>query len=345
MRQTDHDLMRGVARHILSYPYRIWGYGEGIALEALIHAGDHLNEPRYLAFVSDLMTQWLAARQDVPYADHVAPGSALLMVYERTRAPALLDRARALADLYGRMPRIAGDARLHRPDHADFHAYVYVDCMDFDAPFLCHLARVTGEARYFDLAVECLLGHAHVLWDDAHGLFYHLYDAEADRVNGAFWGRGNGWASLGMVGTLERLPLDHPGYGEIAKLYRRHITALVAAQTSDGNWHTVLDDAATYLEGSLPPMFYCSLVRGMKLGALSEDHWPAAALAGQAFRARLDDSGCLLDVSQASPPGTAAHYAAIPTGGPYPWGQGPALEALLLGASRTANAGASRRST
>jgi hypothetical protein len=40
--------------------------------------------------------------------------------------------------------------------------------------------------------------------------------------------------------------------------------------------------------------------------------------------ARMTD-GLLEGVSIATPPGTAAHYNSIETGGGYPWGQGPSL--------------------
>ena len=314
----------------MSYPYKLWGYGEGIALEALVEAGDRLAEPRYLAFVAGLMERWLAARSDVPYVDHVAPGVALLLVYERTGDGRLLDRARALGDFYVGLPQTRQGARLHRPDPPDFHSYVYVDCMDFDAPFLCALARVTGETALFDLAVDCLLGHTSVLWDAAHKLFYHLYDAAHDRTNGAFWGRGNGWAALGLVETLAQLPRSHPHYPTIAALFTQLMASLIALQTADGHWHTVLNEPSSYAEGSLPAMFGLALRRGLALGLLAEDARVAADRAEQAMWRRLDDDGVLRGVSQASPPGSAAHYAAIPTGGAYPWGQGPALTALLL---------------
>ncbi len=333
MRAATDDLLRAVAAHCEAYPYKVWGYGEGIALEALITAGDRLDEPRYLDFVASLMDRWLAARSDVPYVDHVAPGRALLMVYERAGDLRLLDRARALGDFFAGLPTTRQGARLHRPDHGEFHSYVYVDCIDFDAPFLCALARATGDSNYFDLAADCLLGHASVLWDQERDLCYHLYDAARGQTNGAFWGRGNGWAALGMVGALEQLPPDHRGYADIAALFARLMASLVALQTPEGEWHTVLDRPSSYCEGSLPAMFYCALRRGLALGLLPDSYRPAATRAWAALLGRLGDDGVLGGVSQASPPGAAAHYATIPTGGVYPWGQGPALEALLIGDS------------
>jgi len=328
------ERIASVSRHILAYPYKLWGYGEGIALEALLAASDHLRAPMYLEFVSGLMEQWIAARTEIPFTDHVAPGKALLMVYQRTARPELLARAIALGDFFRGLPTTAHGARLHRPDHPDFAQYVYVDCMDFDAPFLAMLGGVTGNRAYTDRAVDCLLGHARVLWDADRHLFYHLYDAGRNRVNGAFWGRGNAWASLGMIATLETLALDHPRYANIAQLYQQHMSALIALQTAEGEWHTVLDRADTYLEGSRPAMFYCALMRGIRRGLIERTHLDSAWRAWHALTRRLDANGVLQRVSFATPPGDAAHYATIATGANCPWGQGPLLEALLLGEPR-----------
>lgn len=331
---TLDERIASVSRHILAYPYKVWGYGEGIALEALLAASDFMREPAYWQFVSGLMEQWITARSEIPFVDHVAPGKALLLLYLRTHRPEFLARAIALGDFFYRLPKTNQGARRHRPDHPDFAEYVYVDCMDFDAPFLSLLGQVTGNRAYTDLAVDCLLGHARVLWDADRHLFYHLYDAKANRVNGAFWGRGNAWASLGMIATLETLAPDHPRYANIAQLYQQHMSALTALQTTDGEWHTVLDRADTYLEGSLPAMFYCALMRGIRRGLIERTHLDSAWRAWHALTRRLDAKGVLQGVSFATSPGDAAHYATIATGANCPWGQGPLLEALLLGEPR-----------
>jgi unsaturated rhamnogalacturonyl hydrolase len=325
------ELLRTVSNHVMAYPYKLWGYGEGIALEALISAGDYLREPRYWEFVGDLMDRWISAQSAIPYTDHVAPGKALLMLYQRSAQPKYLTRAVALAEFFVALPKTRQGARLHRPDHPDLANYVYVDCMDFDAPFLSLLGQVTGRRAYTDLAVDCLLGHARVLWDAEHSLFYHLYDAGRDQVNGAFWGRGNGWALLGIIGVLESAPPHHPRYNEIVGLFQRQIAAIATLQTENGDWHTVLNRPDTYLEGSLPAMFYCALMRGMQMGIISRAYLAPAQRAWQALLARLNSDGVLQGVSFATPPGTAEQYAAIPTGANCPWGQGPLLEALLIG--------------
>ena len=63
---------------------------------------------------------------------------------------------------------------------------------------------LTGERKYFDMA-------------DRHLRFMENLDLRADGLyrhqpaTDAAWGRGNGFAALGLALTLSELPRDHPG--------------------------------------------------------------------------------------------------------------------------------------
>ncbi len=223
-----HDLIRRLADQTMAYPYQVWGYGEGIGLQGLMAASKALGDDTYAAFVHGLVAGWVAARPSITYADHVAPGQALLGVYEQTGDGRLLEQACQLAVHFAGLPRAASGATLHRPDHPEFNQYVYVDCLYADAPFLCRLSRVTADRKFREQAIELLLGHVGVLQDSTTGLFYHLYDCGHGRTNGAFWGRGNGWAMLGLVDTLEALPLDVPERSAAHECLRRQAAAVAA---------------------------------------------------------------------------------------------------------------------
>lgn len=314
-----------LAEQTQHYPFKVWGFGEGIALEALWEASHVLGDSRCAEFVSGIFARWLAREPRLTEADHSAPGELLLTVYEATRDDRLLALARDLAAHMQGLPVEPGSgARLHRPQHPDYHDYLYVDCMEVDAPFLCKLAAVTGEPALYDDAARQILGYCALLFDQDAGLFNHQVDRATGRVNGAFWGRGNGWALLGLLKTLRLLPVDHPAYAPILTHYQRLAGALAAHQASDGTWPTVIDRPATYAEASLPAMFGWGLAQGIRHGLLSPEVAPVVRRAWAAVAARLDD-GLLPGVSVATPPGDAAHYDRIITGAGYPWGQGPAL--------------------
>ena len=319
------DLIHSITRRTMEYPFKVWGFGEGIALEALWEAGSRLQVFEYRDFVVNLLNRWLHREPRIVEADHSAPGSLLLTVYEATHDRGYLDLALDLADHMMALPQAGTKARFHRPHHPDYSSYLYVDCVEVDAPFFCHLAKVTSDLSYYDFAVEQLLGYTALLFDDDAGLFYHQYDGTTQQVNGAFWGRGNGWALLGFLKTLKLLPKTHEKYANAAEIFIRLAASLSRFQHADGTWSTVLNQSETYRETSLPAMFGYGVEAGIEAGLLPKSYAAVATLAWQAVQRGLTPDGLLQGVSVATPPGDSRHYNQIATGAGFPWGQGPAL--------------------
>lgn len=320
------ELIAKIAEQTMKYPFKVWGFGEGIALEALWEAGQITGVDRYRQFVLELFERWLG--RDIEEPDHSAPGMLLLKAYEAIGDERYLQRALELSQHMRRLPQHANGATFHRPHHPDYYAFLYVDCMEVDAPFLCQLASVTGDSHWYDAATEQISSYAALLQDEQSGLFFHQYNGETDRVNGAFWGRGNGWALLGLAKTLERLPSEHNRFKELMTRYKRLCQAVADCQASNGGWHTILDDSSSYFENSLPSMFGLGLSQGIQHGWLDESFVHTIEAAWQATYTALDD-GLLQGTSVATPPGNAQHYNCIPLGTGFPWGQGPALAFAL----------------
>jgi len=169
-----------------------------------------------------------------------------------------------------------------------------------------------------------------VLQDQRTHLFHHRYDDAEGTANGVFWGRGNGWALLGLVSTLEELPPDHHARPAVVLSLRRLSGALVAAQDTAGLWHTVIDHPDTYLEASASLMIGGGLMRAARAGWVPASYGDAGLRAWQALWDDIDDHGTVRNVSARTPSrSTAEAYQQRPVGGAYPWGQG----AYLLGAA------------
>lgn len=195
-----NDLIERIAARTAVYPYRVWGFGESIAMQALLEVK--------CARGAELISHWAYTapplKQD-PLA-HVTPGLPLLELYSRSGDTVLLNRAFELAELLASEPVGQHGARIHRPDLAGWEHAVWVDCMHLDGPFLARLSNVSGDARWRELGVDLLLAHARILQDDRTGLFSHGFDDASGRPNGVFWGRGQGWALTSLLETLVALP-------------------------------------------------------------------------------------------------------------------------------------------
>lgn len=327
MTPDDHkDLMGRAADASIYYPeyrYKVWGYGEWIAIEGLLSAARICGKARYLGFVEGLVRGWISRRDQLVPADHLAPGVALTELYKLTGQEEFMDRAIAVARLILTAPRSSRGARLCRPD-VDRRAWV--DCIYSDPPLFTRLGLLTGDAAWFSEAVAYTLELWDLLADSELPLLYHGYDDDTQSHLGLLWGRGVGWALLGMVDTLADLPARVAGREALLANMSGLVDTLRALQAPDGNWHTVLNEPTSCLESSIAAFAFVSLHKAMRVGLLDESFAEAARKSWSALMKAVRPDGTI-PVSEATAPGDLKYYNSLRTS-VYPWGQGPLLRAL-----------------
>jgi len=323
------QILRRAADRAAVYPYKCWGFGEAVAMLGLLAASRATGDDRYRSVVEAAFDRWWDVRRGtLGFEDHVTPGLPLLSLARRDRR--WMPAALALGHLFTRLPALDG-VPVHRPDLALFRSHVWVDCLYTDGPFLALLGLETGDDRWSDLACAHARAYIEVLWDASSGLFFHGYDAGTRRANAVHWGRGNGWALMGLLDLLRFLSPDHGFVRMLTGVIGRQVEALLPLQDPGGHWHTVMDRPETYLESSVAAMMAWALPQAVRLGAVPaarrETALRAAAAALAATLAATDADGNLTGVSEATPAGDLAVYATRPTG-VFPWGQGPLVLAL-----------------
>jgi unsaturated rhamnogalacturonyl hydrolase len=330
-RNAVRQLISKVADRSMRYRFYHWDWGEAINIEGLLGAYRVTKDTRFARFVTRMVDGWLLHSPDPWYPDHVAPGRVLIELWRDSADWRLLSYAKRMGDFLVNLPRTSSGGFLHRPDLPDLAGFMAVDSMQTDAPFLCSLAHATGLSRWYDAAAEHIGGHISVLQDEKTGLFGHAYDSSGYRGSPVAWGRGNGWAILGLVDTLDLLPNDHAAYAGIQESLRRLAESLSALQDREsGLWHTVLDDPETYVETSASLMIVGALMLAVARRILPDAYESCAKLGWQACWNRIDSDGVVKGVSARTPPRReTARYNAIPTGGAYPWGQGAYLIAAV----------------
>ncbi len=146
--------------------------------------------------------------------------------------------------------------------------------------------RLTGETRYVDVLTQFLLD-GNIQQDD--GLFWHCRSAPY------YWGRGNGFAALGLAETLTCLPQSHAAHPQIMAMYLRLMDALCGLQRQSGLLPQVLDFPGSYDEFTATCMLGYALARGLRSGWLSCDYLPSLNLAWQGVSERIDDVGNVVD--------------------------------------------------
>lgn len=344
-------IMAAAADLLLGHNWKVWFWGDSIGLEGLLDASEWLMEGSYETYVYGLMKGWLARRDPPRHWDYTAPGVALLRLYQGYGDGYLLDAAKDHARYLAAFPQSEAGAYV-RYDDADFDQQpelprqeagaavpspkltrggpcIFADNMHFDGPFFANLYEITGEQRYRDLAVGNILPSIQLLYDRQEHLFSHFWSERLKRPNGVFWGRGQGWAMLGIVHTLEHLPREDAAVRSLIQVFQQHAKRMAEVQDVSGHWHTVVTDRDSYLESSVAAFMVDAFSRGITHGWLDESFGPVIERAVAALLEQVADDGRLDLVSYETYPSFhAEHYRLMPRGAMVPWGQGPLLTAI-----------------
>jgi unsaturated rhamnogalacturonyl hydrolase len=337
--------VRAAADVLTRHPFAVWHYGDSIGFEGLLAASDLLGDARFEAFALGVVKGWIPRAKPYRELDNTAPGHAICVLYERSGDEDLLAAAEELAEHLCSRRRLEGvyvafeRAPLRAPYGGgalspeetvlldDPGAGVFVDCLHFDAPFLTHLGIVSGSISLVDAGAEQALALTRLL-QQPDGSFAHFYLERTDQTYGRGWGRGQGWALLGLLDVLEWLPPGHPSRDALVDAFQRLAGALAISQSSDGHWGTPIGDATSFHETSTALFVAAGFTRGIRLGLLSPELEPIAATAWDAGLAAVAPDGTMHGISAALWACTAiSHYPHAPVGFQVPWGQGPFLVA------------------
>ena len=146
--------------------------------------------------------------------------------------------------------------------------------------------KLTGDSKYIDILADLLLDGK---IQQGHGLFWHCRSAAY------YWGRGNGFAAMGLAESLTYLPDDHAQRPGILAMYGRLMESLRRLQHPSGLLPQVLDFPGSYLEFTATCMMGYAMARGLRLGFLPADFRETADLAWQGVAERTDDLGNIVD--------------------------------------------------
>jgi rhamnogalacturonyl hydrolase YesR len=132
------------------------------------------------------------------------------------------------------------------------------------------------------------------------------YAATLQRPDGIFihatggphaWGRGNGFALLGLTEALTYLTVTWSDRDRVLDIYRKHVAALARLQSDDGSWRQVVDEPASYRELTVTAMTTAAMARGIRLGWINRaTYQPIVNRGWAAVAARVNADGTVRDV-------------------------------------------------
>lgn len=234
--------------------------------------------PSILSFVeqhaADLDSIWPgepggASLAGVVWADELA---------EATGDKRFVDVLMNAADRYVASPK--GTAPT--PANADFHP----EDMFYCGTLLGKAFAASGDSKYIDMLAQFMTDTG-IQQDD--GLCWH------GRAGEYYWGRGNGFALMGLNETLTYMPNDHADRPAIMNMYTRLMDGMIANQNQTGLINQVVDNPGSYQEHTGTAMLGISIARGLRNGWIDSSYEAPLNLAWQGINERVDGEGNIVD--------------------------------------------------
>ena len=220
--------------------------------------------------------------------DPCAGGEALLACARLTGDADLIRAAGSLLSwaLYG-APRSEKGIVYHMMTGREF----WVDSMYMLPPFLAAAGHPKEAFHQMD-------GYWRALYDMQCGLMHHIWNEERQTyTRAAHWGVGNGWALAAMARMISLMPDAMENERLILKERAASlIDALLNHMRTDGLFHDVVDDPATFVEANLSQMLCYTLLRGMTENWLPAKYLAPARLLRRTVREKVDAYGLVRGV-------------------------------------------------
>jgi len=163
-------------------------------------------------------------------------------------------------------------------------------------------ASRAGDTAGLAAAVRLVNRYAGLLQQPT-GLWHHAPDAPTA------WGRGNGFAAVGLAELLTALPNDHAGRARILEIYQQHMSGMRDFQGPDGMWRQVVDVEGSYRETSVTALTVTAMARGLRLGWLDTSYAPVIERGWRGILSHVVEDGTLVDVCISTGSGpTLDHY-------------------------------------
>ena len=135
------------------------------------------------------------------------------------------------------------------------------------------------------------------------GIFIHATDGPHA------WGRGNGFALLGMAEALTHLTQPWNDRARVLEIYRTQVAALAKLQSDDGSWRQVVDEPTSYRELTVTAMTTAGMARGIRLGWIDRATYePIVNRGWNAVAARVNADGTVKNVCSGTGAGPTKEY-------------------------------------
>lgn len=311
--------------------YQHWEWTQGVGLYGLWKLFMATREEKYLDILIRYFENQLAIGFPELNVNTVTPFLTMSYLGEYLDSERYLAPCRESAEwIMEHFPRTEEGGFQHMTSDCVNDQELWDDTLFMCVLFLANMGRIEGNRRYADEAQYQFLIHAKYLADTKSGLWYHGWTFKGrHNFAGAFWARGNCWITVAVPELLETIACEPAVRRTLTQLLVNQIDGLKRYQDASGMWHTLIDDADSYVEASASCGFGYGILRAVRAGLIGREYEAVALKALEPILNCVAEDGVVHQVSYGTAMGRESKefYKKIELK-PMPYGQ--ALAMLFL---------------
>ena len=263
-----------------------WNYIDGCMLTALTEMEHLTGNPRYFQFVRECVDHFVGEdgsirtfKPEAANLDDINEGRVLFALYERTGEEKYRKAADFLRARLEEQPRTKEGNFWHK---AIYPHQVWLDGIYMAQPFYALYETKFGDGNCSDTVAQ-IQNVRRNMFCGQKGLYFHGYDASrtafwANPETGCsrnFWLRSLGWYAVALADLLDILP-DGEDRDSLKTLFTELMGSVARyADQETGLYWQVPDQGGregNYLETSGSAMMAYAMLKGARLGVLSEEY-------------------------------------------------------------------------
>ena len=285
--------------------YQHWEWTQGVGLYGLWKMFAKTGEQKYM----DIFTKFFDAQLEIGFpalnVNTAAPFLTMSYVGEYLQEERYLQPCRESAKwIMEKFPRTKEGGFQHMTSDTLNDQELWDDTLFMTVLFLANMGRIEGKPEYIQEAQYQFLLHAKYLADPNTGLWYHGWTFNGNHnFAGAFWGRGNCWVTIAIPEFLQMVPCEESVKQQLTQVLLNQVQSLVKYQNENGMWHTLIDDATSYVESSATCGFGYGILKAVHTGLIEKNYEAAAFKALEPILGYIADTGVVNQVSYGTPMG------------------------------------------
>lgn len=338
--EPDDTFLKNMKNHNLAGDdisrYQYWEWTQGVGLYGLWKLFSYEKKESYLEMLTRFYDRQIGIGFPALNVNTAAPYLAMSFLAEYTGEEKYLRPCVEAAEkIMSEFPRTDEGGFQHKTSDSLNEQELWDDTLYMTVLFLANMGRILRNQAMTEEAQYQFLLHEKYLCDKVSGLWYHGWTfKEKNNFAGAFWGRGNCWITMAIPEFLEICDCNEAVKRLLVNTLREQVQSLRTLQAENGMWHTLVDDADSYVEASATCGFAYGILRAVKDGLVDKSYLETAAKAVSPIMDCISEDGVVCQVSYGTPMGrtTRDFYKQIELKS-MPYGQ--ALAILFLMEYRT----------